>query len=55
MALFAQSFLGMARAQLGRVTEGIALMRETMAGIVRLGLRATVTAYPGPLAEAQDR
>ena len=41
--------------QLGRVTEGIALLREGIAGMRGLGIRVTTTIYPVWLAGAQDR
>jgi class 3 adenylate cyclase/tetratricopeptide (TPR) repeat protein len=54
-AVTAQCLLGAARAQLGRATEGIALLREGMAGLARLGFRATRGFGFLMLAYAQDR
>jgi tetratricopeptide (TPR) repeat protein len=51
----AQCFLGTARAHLGRATEGIALLRQGMAGMLRLGTRLGVSIYPVWLSEAQYR
>jgi tetratricopeptide (TPR) repeat protein len=53
-AIVARCSLGAARVQLGRVTEGIALLREGMAGM-GLGVRLAVSVYPMWLAEGQDR
>jgi tetratricopeptide (TPR) repeat protein len=53
-AIVAHCSLGAARVQLGRVTEGIALLREGMAGM-GLDVRLAVSVYPMWLAEAQDR
>jgi class 3 adenylate cyclase/tetratricopeptide (TPR) repeat protein len=51
----AQCFLGEARAQLGRTTEGIALLREGIAGMLRLGVRLASGIYSVWLAEAESR
>ena len=53
--LGAQCFLGTARAQLGRAREGMALLRQGMAGMLGLGLRLATSANLACLAEAQDR
>jgi tetratricopeptide (TPR) repeat protein len=53
-AIVARCSLGAVRVQLGRVTEGIALLREGLAGM-GLGVRLAVSVYPMWLAEAQDR
>ena len=53
--IFARCLLGASRVQLGRVTEGIALLREGIAGMRGLGIRVTTTIYPVWLAGAQDR
>jgi predicted ATPase len=47
--------LGRARAQLGRTTEGIALIRQGIAGVLAAGQRVGMTAYGTYLAEAQER
>jgi tetratricopeptide (TPR) repeat protein len=54
-AVGARCLLGTARAQLGRAKEGVALLREGMAGASRLGTRLALTIYPAWLAEAQGR
>jgi predicted ATPase len=51
----AQCFLGTARANLGRATEGIALLRQGMAGMLGLGTRLAISIYPMWLSETQDR
>jgi len=47
--------LGQARAQLGRTTEGIALIRQGLAGLLEIGMRLTVPYITASLAEAQER
>jgi tetratricopeptide (TPR) repeat protein len=47
--------LGQARAQLGRTTEGIALIRQGLAGLLEIGMRLTVPYIIASLAEAQER
>jgi tetratricopeptide (TPR) repeat protein len=47
--------LGRARAQLGRTTEGIALIRQGIAGGLAVGQRVTLPLYGTYLAEAQER
>jgi hypothetical protein len=49
----ARGFLGCARAQLGRAGEGVALIRQGVAGQVRHGLRVGITEGLTRLAEAQ--
>jgi hypothetical protein len=39
---FSRFILGQARAQLGRMTEGIALIRRALAGLLEIGMRLTV-------------
>ncbi len=45
--------LGRARAQRGRASEGIALIRQGIAGLLEIGFRWAATYYIGALAEAQ--
>jgi tetratricopeptide (TPR) repeat protein len=45
--------LGQARAHLGRATEGVALIRQGIAGLLEIGFRLGITYYTGALAEAQ--
>jgi predicted ATPase len=47
--------LGQARAQLGRAAEGIALIRDGIASILRLGTRLGISIFTAYLAEAQER
>ena len=47
--------LGEARAQLGRTTEGIALIRQGIAGLLEIGSRLGVSRLMAGLAEAQER
>ena len=47
--------LGLARAQLGRTTEGIALIRQGIAGVLAAGQRVAMSMYMTYLAEAQER
>jgi len=47
--------LGHARAQLGRAAEGIALIRDGIAGILQLGTRLGISIFTAYLAEAQER
>jgi len=49
---WSQVALGQARAQLGRVTEGIALIRQGIAGWLEIGSRFALTYSTGALAEA---
>jgi tetratricopeptide (TPR) repeat protein len=51
----AQCFLGEACVQLGRTTEGIALLREGMAGMLRVGVRRASGMYSVWLSEAESR
>jgi predicted ATPase len=46
---------GYARAQLGRATEGIELIRRGIARFLEIGARGRVGAYTGALAAAQER
>jgi len=45
--------LGQARAQRGRASEGVALIRQGIAGLLEVGFRLNSTYYTGALAEAQ--
>ena len=47
--------LGQARAQLGRASEGVALIRQGIAGALEIGFRLGLTYFIGALAEAQTR
>jgi hypothetical protein len=53
--LGAHCALGIARTQLGRASEGVALLRQGMAGMLEMGLSLGTTANLACLAEAQDR
>jgi predicted ATPase len=50
----ARSMLGWARAQLGRAGEGVALIRQGLAGLAEVGNRRDITHILTSLAEAQD-
>jgi tetratricopeptide (TPR) repeat protein len=52
-AAYLRCILGHARAELGRTAEGIALIREGIAGSLKAGVRITVTRYINSLAAAQ--
>ena len=54
-AAYSRFALGQARAQLGRTTEGIALIRQGMAGVLEVGMRLTHPLFIASLAEAQER
>ena len=45
--------LGQARAQRGRASEGVALIRQGIAGLLEIGFRLGITYFTGALAEAQ--
>jgi tetratricopeptide (TPR) repeat protein len=47
--------LGQARAQLGRTSEGIALIQQGIAGILQPGTRLGISIFTAYLAEAQER
>jgi tetratricopeptide (TPR) repeat protein len=47
--------LGHARAQLGRPSQGLRLIREGMAGLLEVGERVGITNFTAYLAEAQER
>ena len=51
---FARIFIGSVRAQLGGADEGIALIRQGMAGLSEAGVRVTITDVLTRLAEAQS-
>jgi class 3 adenylate cyclase/tetratricopeptide (TPR) repeat protein len=53
VAAASRVFLGQARAQLGRAVEGVALIREGIAGYLESGSRSGITYFMGALAEAQ--
>ena len=55
MAAFCRCALGHARAQLGRATEGIALLRQGLAVSLEIGTRIAETGFTAWLAEAQER
>jgi tetratricopeptide (TPR) repeat protein len=53
-AAHSRCVLGHARAQLGRASEGIALIRQGMANLLEDGLRLPIPLYTADLAEAQQ-
>jgi tetratricopeptide (TPR) repeat protein len=55
MAAHTRVYLGNARSQLGRVAEGIALIRRGIAGIVETGARTALSIYTAYLAAAEER
>jgi tetratricopeptide (TPR) repeat protein len=52
-AAWGRSFLGIAQAHLGHTSEGVALIREGIAGLLKVGGRIGVVAQINNLAEAQ--
>src|SRR3984893_2717580 len=52
---YSRCILGQARVQLGRVTEGIALIRQGLAHLIGVALRLTVPTYTASLAEALEQ
>jgi predicted ATPase len=54
-AVYSRFALGQARAQLGRPTEGIALIRQGLAAMLEVGMRLTVPYVIAELAVAQER
>src|SRR5439155_7620893 len=52
---YSRCTLGQARAQLGRVTEGIALIRQGIASLLERGLHLVIPRYIANLAEAHER
>jgi class 3 adenylate cyclase/tetratricopeptide (TPR) repeat protein len=50
---WSQVALGQARVPRGRASEGIALIRQGIAGLLEIGFRVAITYYTGALAEAQ--
>jgi hypothetical protein len=54
-AAYTRFVLGQARAQLGRTTEGTALIREGIASLLRIGMRLTTPYLLTELAVAQER
>jgi predicted ATPase len=55
MAAYTRPILGQARVQLGRTAEGIALMRDGIAGLIETGSRMEIRNCTTWLAEAQER
>jgi hypothetical protein len=55
MAAYTRPILGQARVQLGRTVEGIALMRDGIAGLIEAGSRMEIRNCTTWLAEAQQR
>jgi tetratricopeptide (TPR) repeat protein len=55
VAALSRAFLGIARAQLGHATEGIALIRQAIAGALEIGMPSGAGAFTGLLAAAQER
>ena len=55
LAALARCVLGQARAQLGRATEGVALIRQGIAGLLEIGARLGISNFTACLAEAQER
>jgi class 3 adenylate cyclase/tetratricopeptide (TPR) repeat protein len=53
-AAFARCLLGIMQARLGRTTDGIVLIREGIAGLLKAGNRISVTLYINNLIEAQN-
>ena len=54
-AAHSRCVLGQARAQLGRPTEGVALIRQGIASLLEAGLRLVIPTYTAWLAEARER
>ena len=54
-AAWSRCVLGQARAQLGRATEGIALIRHGIDGLREIGTLLNISAFTAYLAEAQER
>ena len=52
---FSRCVLGHARAQLGRASEGIALIRQGLADALKAGTRLPIRTWAGYLATAQER
>jgi tetratricopeptide (TPR) repeat protein len=52
---FTRFVLGQARAQLGRTTEGIALIRQGIADLLEIGMRLTIPYLTSEMAVAQER
>ena len=52
---FSRCVLGHARAQLGRASEGIALIRQGLAEALKAGARLPIRTWAGYLATAQER
>jgi predicted ATPase len=55
LAAYSRCILGRARAQLGLADEGVALIRQGLAGLLQAGVRARISNYTAYLAEAQER
>jgi tetratricopeptide (TPR) repeat protein len=54
VAAYSRWTLGQARARLGRATEGIALIRQGLAGLGEIGTRLGISLLTASLAEAQE-
>ena len=54
-AALSRCVLGRSRARLGRATEGVALIRQGMAGLREIGTRMDISSNTALLAEAQER
>jgi tetratricopeptide (TPR) repeat protein len=54
VAAYSRWVRGQARAQLGRTTEGIALIRQGLAGLGEIGTRLGISLLTASLAEAQE-
>src|SRR5712692_5117048 len=55
LAAYSRCILGRARAQLGLADEGVALIRQGLAGLLQTGVRSRISNYTAYLAEAQER
>ena len=55
VAAYSRCTLGQARAQLGRATEGVALIRQGIASLDELGNRQNASSHTASLATAQER
>src|ERR1700722_1093303 len=54
-AASARCYLGLAQAHLGRATEGVALVRKGIAGLLEIGCRVGMPGWTTVLADAQQR
>jgi class 3 adenylate cyclase/tetratricopeptide (TPR) repeat protein len=55
MAALCSCFLGQAIAQLGRATEGVELIRQSIARLLQIGSRVGISGFTAGLAAAQER